>query len=311
MPTRRKWQEYYDLPEIVEIRKLIKDTYSNKLVFLEEPHEYYLDGIQYDCVSHITHRFKPVSTQELAHRCFLKGQRDPGYKYAGMSEEEIIKLWEENSEKSCSFGTSVHEFGESMFYYMAGEDEKILESCRDRFVNGIPCPQNELERAVVAFWNDIPDCMVPVLSETKVFNKLNPDGSGTAYAGTFDILFYYVEYPGSPKNGLVIFDYKTNGALTQNPFEKLRQNYNGTTLLAPFDDLLDCDESYYKLQLACYQIPMENVGLKVIGRRIIWLHPDGTYEKISEPDLSVRMRNALRILSREEKYNNYLITNGL
>ena len=129
--------------------------------------------------------------------------------------------------------------------------------------------------------------MVPVLAETKVFNR-----NGTPYAGTFDILFYYVDAPNSPKNGLCIWDYKTN--------KDLFNNFQGQTLLWPFNDLLDQNESYYTLQLGCYQIPMENLGYKVIGRRLIWLRPDGTYEKIKIPEITNRLREALYIPSAEE-----------
>ena len=33
MPKRGKWEKYYDLPEIEEIRKKIIETYTDKLVF--------------------------------------------------------------------------------------------------------------------------------------------------------------------------------------------------------------------------------------------------------------------------------------
>ena len=47
------------------------------------------------------------------------------------------------------------------------------------------------------------------------------------------------------------------------------------------------------LQLSCYQIPLEDIGLKVIGRRIIWLKDDGTYEKISLQDVTQKLRKTL------------------
>jgi hypothetical protein len=38
--------------------------------------------------------------------------------------------------------------------------------------------------------------------------------------------------------------------------------------------------SIYKLQLSLYQICLEKIGLKTIARRIMWLLPNGTYDKI-------------------------------
>jgi hypothetical protein len=39
---------------------------------------------------------------------------------------------------------------------------------------------------------------------------------------------------------------------------------------------------------------MEDIGLKVIARRLIWLKPDGTYEKYNLPDVTDKLRKALK-----------------
>lgn len=284
MINRGKWSKYYDLPEIQEIRERIVETYTNKLIFLEGPHEYYLDGVQYMCVSDVTHKYKPVTGEQMAENCVKKWQRDqdPSYKYYGLTKEEILAQWAVKSGHACEFGTEVHAFGESMFYYMIGEPEKILPECADKFRDGIPHPTSLHEEAVVKFWEDIPETFVPVLAETKVFNR-----NGTPYAGTFDILFYYVDEKNPSKSGLVIFDYKTN--------EDLYKNFRGQKLLWPFNDMLDMSYSYYTLQLGCYQVPLENLGYKVVGRRLIWLKPDGTYDSIKVNGVSDRIREALDI----------------
>ena len=284
MINRGKWSKYYDLPEIQEIREKIVETYTNKLIFLEGPHEYYLDGVQYMCVSDVTHKYKPVTGEQMAENCVKKWQRDqdPSYKYYGLTKEEILAQWAVKSGHACEFGTEVHAFGESMFYYMIGEPEKILPECADKFRDGIPHPTSLHEEAVVKFWEDIPETFVPVLAETKVFNR-----NGTPYAGTFDILFYYVDEKNPSKSGLVIFDYKTN--------EDLYKNFRGQKLLWPFNDMLDMSYSYYTLQLGCYQVPLENLGYKVVGRRLIWLRPDGTYDSIKVNGVSDRIREALDI----------------
>ena len=284
MPNRGKWSKYYDLPEIQEIREKIVETYTNKLIFLEGPHEYYLDGVQYMCVSDVTHKYKPITGEQMAENCVKKWQKDqdPSYKYYGLTKEEILAQWAVKSGHACEFGTEVHAFGESMFYYMIGEPEKILPECADKFRDGIPRPTSLHEEAVVKFWEDIPETFVPVLAETKVFNR-----NGTPYAGTFDILFYYVDEKNPQKSGLVIFDYKTN--------EDLYKNFRGQKLLWPFNDMLDMSYSYYTLQLGCYQVPLENLGYKVVGRRLIWLRPDGTYDSIKVNGVSDRIREALDI----------------
>lgn len=285
MYVRRKWKDVYDLPEIVEIRNKIKDAYNDKLQFIEETHQYFLDGVEYTCVSDIIKRWESLDEEALLESCARKAKTKPGYKYYGMTKEEIKAMWEANAKKACDFGTETHAFGESCFYWYAGEDDKILPECMDKFDESGPKPTNKHEQAVVKFWEDLPECFVPVLAETKVFNK-----TGTPYAGTFDILFYYYCKEHPERSGLLIFDYKTNKAL-ENEFAKSKSNM----MRYPFQDCFDEALSHYQIQFSLYQIPIENLGLKVIGRRLIWLLPDGTYEKYKTEDMTGRLRENLKI----------------
>ena len=139
----------------------------------------------------------------MLENCARKAKTYPNYKYYGMSKEEIKALWDKISGDACDFGTRCHAFGESMFYWMTGQNDKILPECKEKFDENGPKPTNKHEEAIVKFWDDLPENFVPVLAETKVVNK-----KGKPYCGTFDILFYYVDEPESPKNGLLIFDYK-------------------------------------------------------------------------------------------------------
>ena len=283
--TRRRWADYYDLPEIKKIRKLIKDTYSDKLQFVEETHQYFLDGVEYTCVSDIIKRWENNDREAMLEGCAKKAQWKKDYKYYGMTKDEIRELWDKNSKEACDFGTLVHGFGESMFYWMIGEDDKILPEYKEQFAGDEPIAKNKHEEAVVRFYNDIPDCFVPVLAETKVFNK-----EGTPYAGTFDILFYYYKGENNPRNGLLVFDFKTNRELT-NDYVRTK----GHMLKEPFTDLFDDSLGHYQLQLSLYQQCIENLGFKVIGRRLIWLLPDGSYEKIKLVNEVPRIRQALNI----------------
>ena len=283
--NRRKWAEYYDLPEIKKIRKQILDNYSNKLQFIEETHQYFLDGVEYTCVSDIVKRWETADREAMLEGCAKKAKWKKDYKYYGMSKDEIRELWDKSSKEACDFGTLVHGFGESMFYWAIGEDDKILPEYKEQFATGEPIAKNKHEEAVIQFWKDIPESFVPVLAETKVFNT-----EGTPYAGTFDILFYYYKGKNDPRNGLVLMDWKTNGAITN---DYIRDN--GKMMKPPFNDIFDDALGHYQLQLSLYQQCIENLGLKVIGRRIIWLLPDGSYEKIKMKDEVERLRFALNI----------------
>ena len=282
---RRRWTDYYDLPEIKKVRKAIKEAYSDKLQFVEETHQYFLDGVEYTCVSDIVKRWETADRESMLEGCAKKAQWKKDYKYYGMTKDEIRDLWDKNSKEACDFGTLVHGFGESMFYWMIGEDDKILPEYKEQFSGDEPVAKNKHEEAVIQFWKDIPDCFVPVLAETKVFNQ-----DGTPYAGTFDILFYYYKGKNDPRNGLLVFDYKSNGSLSNDYVRN-----TGKMMKPPFDDLFDEPLGHYQLQLSLYQQCIENLGFRVIGRRVIWLLPDGSYEKIKMKDEVARLRFALKI----------------
>lgn len=84
-----------------------------------------------------------------------------------------------------------------------------------------------------------------------------------------------------------------NLLVTHNTNADLYKNFKGQTLLPPFDDLLDEAFSLYTLQLSSYQIPLEDIGYKIIGRRIVWVKDDGTYEILPVQDVSQRIRDVL------------------
>jgi len=285
MIHRRKWGKYYDLPELVKIRQDIKSAYSDKLKFIEESHQYFLDGVEYICVSNVVERWSSTDEEAMLEGCAKKAQIYPDYKYYGMSKDEIKTLWDSISKKACDFGTECHAFGESMFYYMIGEDDKILPECKHKFNENGPQPSCPHEEAIVKFWNDIPENIVPVLAETRVFNT-----NTFPYAGTFDILFYYYCEEDKNKSGLMIFDYKTNVSL-----EGDYARSKGQMMCYPFNDLYEENLSHYYLQLGLYQYPIEQLGYHVIGRRLIWLKPDGNYEKRNVPFMVDRIKKALDI----------------
>jgi hypothetical protein len=68
---------------------------------------------------------------------------------------------------------------------------------------------------------------------------------------------------------------------------------HGKMCLEPFTELPDEPLSMYTLQLSCYQIPLMDLGVKVIEREIIWLKDDKTYEVIKLPDMTQKLREIL------------------
>lgn len=283
-----KWLDIYNSPKYQAIRDKILQSFDG-LTFIEEGHKYFLKGKEMECVSNVTHQFQEhIDTLKLATETHGRNYNNPSSKYYRMTIDEIVKSWEKISSDACTSGTFHHEFGESCFYYMTGQYDKILPNFKDRLTeDGGFKAIHPKEDAIVRFYEEIPRCIIPILAETRVFVEYDKAG----YAGTFDILFYYdaeIEGKNPEKNGLLVLDYKTN--------KDLYKNFNQQRLLPPFDGLLDMYISLYKLQLSLYENALYKIGLKVIGRRILWLKPDGEYEKINLESYREQLDNELKKL---------------
>ncbi len=265
-----KWDGIWDRPKYQEMRQKIIDSFKG-LTFIEEGHRYFLGDKEFTCVSNVTHRFQEETDWHA--KAIEVSERDyenENSKYYHMTSDEIEKAWKDNSSRACVHGSERHEFGESCYWYMTGQFDKILPAFKDRLTeDGGFLAIHPKEEATVKFWEDLPVSFVPIAVENITYNKtLN-------YSGTFDMLFYYdAELDGKdPKySGFVIFDYKTN--------KDLYKNFQEKKLLPPFEELYDMPCSLYKLQLSLYQLNLEQLGFKVIARRLIWLRPDGEYDKI-------------------------------
>lgn len=287
---RKYWLEHYNDEKYVEIRYRIQEAFKD-LIFDEVPHKYYLNGKEITCVSNITHLFVPHFDEDgMAQETFQRNYNNPNSKYYQMTPKMIKESWHKISSDACSLGTDRHNFGESVFWWMVGEYDKIVPEFNDRFTideNGerVCTSIYDKEDAVLKFWKDLPDCYIPILAENKVFNV----NEYYQYSGTFDILYYYdatLDGKNSQNSGLIIADYKTN--------RDLYKNFNGQKMLEPFQDYLNMSLNVYKLQLAAYQLCLENIGLRVLARRLIWLKDTGNYEKIMLEDLTKRLHEALK-----------------
>ena len=276
---RGKWKDISNLDKYNQMRDHIRNSY-NGLVFVNEGHRYYYNGKQLESVSNITHLFIPKFDVESKSREMY--YNDQSSKYYHMTQDEILEQWNAIKDAACDHGTNVHEFGESCFYFVTYQDDKILPEFKDRINGDEFYSTSPKEDAVVKFWTDLPKCFVPIASENQVCRE------DLGYSGTFDLLFYYdaeLDGKSDDKSGFVIFDYKTN--------KDLYKNFKGERMFSPFNDLLNCSFNVYQLQLSLYQLALEPIGFKIIGRRIIWLKDDSSYEKISTDSYTIPMYYAL------------------
>lgn len=273
-----------EIKEVVEGRELILESFKD-LIFIEEGHKYFLNGKPLPSVSAVTHKFcaYPFNEQE---------QAENYAKRHGQTPQFWIDKWRFNSLKATTTGTLVHSYGESLGWLRNGHPERITEENKCKYIKDKNwlIPTHPKEEAIMKFYSELPSCLHFVLAETKVYTGKNRllTNLKEDYCGTFDILFYYKSPISDDKSGFVIFDFKTNQSL----YKQFSHDHN-RMLLTPFDNLYEESFSYYILQLSAYQIPLEDIGLRVIARRIVWLKEDGNYELIQVPNVTAKLREIL------------------
>ena len=285
MPLRDESKYYIKVEgepdEVTQIRKKILDSF-NDLEFIEEGHKYFRNGQEYASVSSIAARFEEQFDTDAKAEAYAQKN--------GKTAEYWKKKWLFTNQKATTTGTQVHSYGESMAWLHMGFPENITADKKYAYnadENWL-MPTRPKEDAALAFWDDLPENVYVGLPETRVYTNANPElpQFRENYAGTFDLLLYY-KHPTDPsKSGLCIRDWKTNREIYKE-FSRSR----GKMMLYPFNNLYDEPFGAYTIQLNCYQIPLEDIGLKILDRKIIWLKDDGTYELIPVDNCTKTLRN--------------------
>lgn len=266
--------------EIPAIRKKIVEAFDD-LEFVDEGHKYFLHGQELESVSNITHQFsEPFDGYATASK-FAETHGETAWYW--MDE------WKRKSLKATVTGTLVHEFAESYSWVRCGHPELVTEACKTKYIpsKNWMIPTRDKEESVMNFYNQLDKNLHMVMAETKVYSGVNPNlpKFNQNYAGTFDLLMYYKHPTDDSKSGLVIYDWKTNAEL----MKEYSRGHN-KMLFHPFEKYYDEPLSNYTIQLGCYQIPLEDIGLKVIARRIIWLKDNGEFEVIKADDVTKDLR---------------------
>jgi len=174
----------------------------------------------------------------------------------GITTEEIQKEWKDNNLEAITRGSRVHLFGENYPY-----NRSLIPSC----------PQ---EQAVVKFWSDMPEHIILVGVELRMYHFLK------LFGGTADIILF-----DTKTQTYIIADYKTN--------RDLYKNFKGKTMTGPFSHLLDCPLNHYVIQLSYYQLLLEQIGIKVSRRIVVWLDLEGQYTMIDTDDVTGILRQTL------------------
>lgn len=171
----------------------------------------------------------------------------------GITQEEVLAEWKQAADTAIQIGNQAHLFGE---LYAFNRDLR---------------PQSQFEVAIMKFWNDLPPYIVPVITELQMYHREQ------LYAGTADIILYNMQ-----TEKFIIGDYKTN--------KDLFKNHKNQKLTGRFSNFLDNPFNKYQLQLSYYQILLEQTGVQVSNRKLIWLLPDGNYNMYECQDLTQYLR---------------------
>lgn len=235
--------------------------YFKDVTFDEEKHLYYVNGkkIKYS-VSSIVSMFKPeFDAETVATRVALRENK---------TKEEVLASWAKLNNDACTLGTETHLFAENYAFTRQGT------------------PVNGFQKAVVKFWDEMPDYIQPITTEIRMYHKKYP------IAGTADLPLY-----NSKNNTIILADYKTN--------KDIFKSFPDIYLTKEFSHLIKNDYNSYQIQLSLYQMMLEQVpNVKVARRLLIWLLPDGTYKAYDTEDVSEILSKFLKRKFNDNRRSN-------
>jgi len=231
----------------------------NDIIYLDEPHKYYLNDNELISVTTLIHRYQENFDEKYWSE----------YKANELSvkSSDIISGWNFINKKGTSKGSIIHDYAENIFLnkmFKYPKDQIINQFGFDPIVN----EYNITKKHVDMFKKDMLGKLIPIRTEMVVYDK------ESLIAGMMDMLFYNVRY-----NTLQIYDWKTNKDFSMTSKNRLK----GSLYL-----LHDCDYNIYSLQLSMYKRIIErNTGIKLGDMYVVWFsHKNTKYEIIKMKDMS-------------------------
>lgn len=192
-------------------------------------------------------------------------------KKRGVPTEEILKEWDEKRDRSCIYGTMIHETCEDVMNGSRTFRHRSSEFIGDRekktFSNAKRIAKEIREK-------------YDVVGIEKIVFSLK-----YRIAGTIDLLVREKDR----KNSYVIIDYKTNADLdTLNKYGKYAKD--------PVSNIPDTPFGHYQLQLSTYEFLLKNGGFipkdAKVKRMICWMSGD-EHSMILLPDRGEEVRKML------------------
>lgn len=248
-----------NLQTIVDLELAFKDV-----TFFDKGHSYKIGDEEGTSVSRIIKKYEPYFDADKLANIVAKRQ--------GVLVEDVRHLWDFKREYACEKGTMVHNYIENYIFrkrtllnkegirsFIKRYPENITE---ETFYNDTACHiKNFLE--FYKWWSED---HILVKSEYVMGDK------PSRICGTLDNLSYNFK-----EKCFVIFDYKTNKALTEKK--------SSDSMLGILKHLQSSHIVKYSLQLHLYSLLIErNTGLKINNCNIVWIG-GSDYELIPTMDL--------------------------
>lgn len=228
------------------MKEKIVDFFKDLVFVGGKEHSYYVNGEKIE--KSVSDKLKVFYPKFNAKKKALEMEKQGIY-----TQKELLKDWKEKADVAIAKGNKAHLFGELYPF--------------NRHLR----PQSNYDIAIMKFYADLPDYVIPIIAEAKMYHKEE------MYAGTADILLY-----NTMTGTYILGDYKTN--------KDIFKNFKGQKMYNPFESLLNCPYNQYQLQLSYYQILIEQIeDIKVSSRKLIWLRPNGSYELYDTKDYTTNL----------------------
>jgi ATP-dependent exoDNAse (exonuclease V) beta subunit len=226
----------------------------NDVKYFDEPHKYYVNGVEYTSATTFIGKFKPkFETQKLAEQY---AQR------RGLNVNDVIADWDLKRDVSTVKGTMVHDMAENWWNNKSFPYDNTIaintfgiDIIRENYV--------KCETIFHKFYEDAKQNLIPVKMELVVCDH------DYKIAGMVDCLFY-----NKKSEMLEIWDYKTNKEI------KMKNDY-GEKFKEPISHLDVCEINTYSLQLGLYKHIIEkNTNLKIGNCYLIWINEKSSNYKV-------------------------------
>lgn len=204
-----------------ELQQKLKYYQDKNFTFNEAEHVYTLDGkIVYGVTSFLNRFVKPFDSDYWS-----KKKADD----EGITQEEMLKRWDDKRDRSCELGHSVHDWIEKFYEYNQTKLTKDAEA-NERIVKFQTIYESRLKN------------LESIGSEIRVFSRKY------GIAGTIDKLYLW-------EGNVIVGDWKTNKKI------KTDKDFCFGKLLYPFERYKENELNKYSLQISLYQLLLEEAGI--------------------------------------------------